>query len=181
MFIRLEHYKSAVKLSIGSLDIEARTLYGRDADDWTPYMSQLIVGRLRFHLFWRGDEDPDPHDHPWEFWTFPLRSYVEEVTDPETHERKRKLVTAFHWHHRPATYTHRVLWPAKVWHDRARERRLRLPKGSFYHRERGPIPTIVWTGPKTRSWGFLKTREGKWCWVAWRDYIFNGGKNAPCE
>lgn len=165
----------SVGISVFGIEITSRTLYGRDPDDWTPYMSQLIVGSLRFHIFHRGDEDPDPHDHPWPFWTFPLRPYVEEVTDPETHERRRNLVTAFHWHYRPATYTHRVLYPVTLgqgWD---------VQSVQVWVRARGPIPTIVWTGPKVRSWGFLKVRDGRWCWVAWREYIFGGGKNAPCE
>lgn len=44
-------------------------------------MTRAWFGRLRFHVFFRGDQDPDCHDHPWGFWTFPLRSYVEEVLE----------------------------------------------------------------------------------------------------
>lgn len=154
---------------------ELRTLYGRDADDWTPYMSQLIVGRLRFHVFHRGDEDPDPHDHPWDFWTFPLVAYEEEVTDPATGAVHQEIVTAFHWHHRQATYTHRVLWPL------AHEEAWFGGPLAWVRIVGKPIPTIVWTGPKVRKWGFLKARDGRWCWVAWRDYIYEGGKHGPCE
>jgi hypothetical protein len=170
-FFRVESYSSGLKISLGSFDIEARNLHGREAGSKSLYMSQLILGSLRFHVFWRGDEDPDPHDHPWEFWTFPLTDYLEEVTDPETHEKHTEIVTAFHWHHRPATYTHRVL--RRVRND--------LHGWDFWTTYPGPIVTIVWTGPRTRSWGFLKTRDGKWCWVAWREYVFKGGKDAPCE
>lgn len=110
--ITVEKWDSGVKVTVLGLEIEARRLFGRSPEDRSPYMSQLIIGRLRFHLFHRGDEDPDPHDHPWSFTTFPLRSYVEEVTDTETRRRSVVYVSAFHFHHRPASYTHRVLYPA---------------------------------------------------------------------
>lgn len=163
-------FDSGVNLTVLGFEVEARRLYGRELGDWTPYMSQLIIGRLRLHVFHRGDADPDPHDHPWDFWTFPLHSYLEEVTVPDPprgqYHREVNLVTAFHWHHRPATYTHRVLCRGSE-----RTGALALP---------GPIITIVWTAPKSRSWGFLKQRDGRWCWQAWKDYVLKGGKNAPC-
>lgn len=113
-------------------------IYGAEDGKETPYMTRLWVGRLRLHIFHRGDQDPDCHDHPWGFWTFPFRSYVEEVLhvqrdtvaepkllgyyegkpvydDPEERPvryfRTRELVKAFRLHYRPATYRHRVLGP----------------------------------------------------------------------
>ena len=32
----------------------------------TPYMTRYWIGRLRLHIFYRGDADPDCHDHPWD-------------------------------------------------------------------------------------------------------------------
>ena len=57
-------------------------IYGKEDEHATPYMTRYWIGRLRLHLFHRGDQDPDCHDHPWGFWTFPFRSYVEEVAIP---------------------------------------------------------------------------------------------------
>lgn len=143
--------------------------------DGSPYMLRIWVGRLRLHVFHRGDHDPDCHDHPWDFWTFPLTPYVEEVLDLEIGEeprRRRQLVRAFRLSHRPATHCHRVLgryadtseydpeWPA--WKP-------------------GPIVTLVWRSKPKRDWGFLKNRDGEWCWVAWKDYVFGGGKEGPCQ
>lgn len=50
--------------------------------DGEPYMTRFWFWRFRIHRFHRGDKDQDCHDHPWDFWTFPLTSYVEEVLYP---------------------------------------------------------------------------------------------------
>lgn len=106
------------------------TIYDRDQAK-TPYMTRLWIGRLRLHIFHRGDNDPDPHDHPFHFWTFPLTSYVEEVTIDEgeveegytesglrrfdvpdgehSYDTFLRIVPAFRWSYRPAEHTHRVL------------------------------------------------------------------------
>src|SRR5690606_6991910 len=100
-----------------------QTIYG--ADGVSPYMTRAWIGRLRLHVFHRGDEDPDPHDHPWDFWTFPLTAYVEEVVEAAPgftglRQRRSRLVSAFRLHHRPAEHTHRVIgryaglrWPIR--------------------------------------------------------------------
>lgn len=180
------------------------TIYGADGEHETPYMTRVWIGRLRLHIFHRGDADPDPHDHPWDFWTLPLTSYVEEVAvrcleelaayDPFQPRRydvrlSRYVVKAMRLHHRPAEHTHRVLGPLSGY----------LMDGTFYpknrlpHRKimpgdgieactgRGRIITLVWLGRSRRSWGFLKGRDGRWCWTPWREYVFGGGKHAPCE
>lgn len=160
------------------------TVYGVEEEHDLPYLTRVWFGRLRLHIFHRGDNDPDPHDHPWEFWTFPLTSYVEEVYVPEyrrpwdhkivSAQRRLELVERFKLHHRPATHCHRVL-------------------GGYYgldaYSEGKATPmvderkvvTIVWRGKIGRKWGFLKNRSGVWCWVPWKEYVFGGGKHGPCE
>jgi hypothetical protein len=162
-------------------------IYGRDGDSGTPYMTRLWFGRLRLHIFHRGDQDKDPHDHPWGFWTFPLRSYVEEVTSKAWHNKPeswnappdyyvtdRQIVRAFRWSYRPATHTHRVLgrWGGKHLDDLA---------GFDPTVVAGSIWTIVWREKPSRAWGFLKLRDGRWCWEDWRSYVFRGGRDAPCS
>ena len=197
------------------------TIYGVDKDHNTPYMFRAWIGRLRLHIFYRGDADPDCHDHPWDFWTFPLTPYVEEVvvsrnpyegvTDQSSatvelgivegtiplHKKIVQVVPAFRWSFRPATHCHRVLG---AWNGR----HIRLAGYSFgeeewphydsYDAMGDPKPvqdyypatsdqkivTIVWRSKPKRSWGFLKNRDGQWCWIAWRDYVFQGGKEGPC-
>ena len=112
-------------------------------------------GQLFFHIFLRGDIDPDPHDHPWDFWTFPLGRYTEEVVNPMG-QVYRNVVRPLHWHHRSATYIHRVL-PRR--------------DGSTF-----PWCTIVWHGPYKRHWGFWVQEtwpgsEPRRLWVYWKHYL----------
>jgi hypothetical protein len=151
------------------------------------YMTRLWLGRLRFHAFHRGDQDPDCHDHPWCFWTFPLVSYREEVLvrrretiaermvgmgplgepiyemeprKPVRFDRVERVVKAFRLHYRPACFKHRVLGPEV---------------------QGRTVFTIVWRGSASRPWGFTKDRNGVWCWVPWQKYVYEGGKDAPCS
>lgn len=171
------------------------TIYEK-GNDGAPYMTRYWFGRLRLHIFYRGDLDPDHHDHPWAFWTFPLTSYVEEVVHPDIAfagrdqtvvcksgpTTARQIVKAFRLHYRPATHTHRVLGRVL---PGVSIRTYRAPDGG--REEWGPestdgkIVTIVWRGPDERRWGFLKNRDGRWCWVHWKEYVFGNGKSAPCE
>lgn len=161
------------------------TIYGAHGEHETSYLTRAWIGRFRLHIFHRGDADPDCHDHPWPFWTFPLTSYVEEVAewDPAqgTFRKRRQLVRAFRLHYRPATHCHRVLGRAAPHQGYTGTSG---PDGRF---ELVPdvdgrrIVTIVWRGRGGRPWGFLKNRNGRWCWTHWREYVFGGGKHAPCE
>lgn len=164
-------------------------IYGKEDEHATAYMTRYWIGRLRLHIFHRGDQDPDCHDHPWDFWTFPLTPYVEEVVHLEVDKGptvSRQVVPAWRLTHRPATHTHRVIGSAKLLPRRE------IIEGGLvkfyqdntmrtYYRTNAPIVTLVWRGKANREWGFLKNREGKWCWVAWKEYVFGGGKSAPCE
>ena len=142
----------------------------------TPYMLRIWFGRLRWHTFYRGDDDPDCHDQPWSFTTFPLTSYVEEYVDLVIGQEpitRYRVVKAFRFHHRPATFTHRVLGR---WDRRATMGYPERPPQI----KTGKIHTIVWRGNPERDWGFLKKRDGEWCWVGFKEYIWGGGKDAPC-
>ena len=115
-----------------------------------PYMTRLLWGRARLHVFHRGDLDPDLHCHPWSFWTFPLVSYLEEVKHETFAVPILRRVDAFRLHYRPADFAHRVIGPCA---------------GT-------KIVTIVWRSPKVRDWGFHLARSGTWHWVPWRAYVF---------
>ena len=160
------------------------------AGNGSPYMTRIWIGRLRFHIFYRGDLDEDCHDHPWDFWTFPLTSYVEEVAvrySDGAFTKHRQIVPAFRLSFRPATHCHRVLgrhWPGMAEHRlghyvTATHGNLIDCVGPAWRP--GKIVTIVWRSKPKRTWGFLKNRDGKWCWIVWRDYVFGNGKSAPCE
>lgn len=172
------------------------TIYGKDGDHDQPYMTRAWIGRLRLHIFHRGDQDPDCHDHPWDFWTFPFVPYIEEVlvkrretfipggTPPEArYDLVRVAVPAGRWTYRAATHTHRVLSRAEVVYstkDLGPTVVLNHAVRRAYNPCAGPIVTVVWRSKPKRAWGFLKNRDGKWCWVGWKTYVFGGGKNAPC-
>lgn len=123
-------------------------IYPRDKD----FGKNQGKGRLYLHKFYRGDEDPHFHDHPWKFTSLILtRGYWEETPfDPATEgfrgmvpfgytwsfassdeERKLKWYPRFSILRRPAEWKHRVI----------------LSDGK-------PVWTIVKTGVKERSWGF---------------------------
>lgn len=173
------------------------TVYGVDKEYATPFMTRIWLGRLRLHVFHRPDQDSDCHDHPWDFWTFPLTSYVEEVVEEHfqtynhgsgaiinppivTYERHANIVKAFWPHFRPAAHTHRVLgrWKGEFLYDWPGKKRGGDP---IPFPEPGRIVTIVWRSHTKRKWGFLKNRDGRWCWLPWKEYVFNGGKHGPCE
>jgi hypothetical protein len=126
----------------------------------TPYLDRwiLYIGRgcLRLHKFWRGDEDRAPHDHPWDFWTFPLASYAETEETLVGYERVRGVsspiwwrrdntVKAFRIHYRPAKYRHIV--------------RGGLTGMPFY--------TIVFTTGVKNKWGFWPSPT---TFVPWREW-----------
>ncbi|MFC3724437.1 hypothetical protein [Neoaquamicrobium sediminum] len=188
--------RRSAKREKGESFLGRHTIHG---DDGSPYMTRMWIGRLRLHIFHRGDLDADPHDHPWDFWTFPLTPYVEEVTErrnvrvsdhvvpvdalnetfdfghtEERYEVRRQIVRAWRWTFRPAEHTHRVLG-RYVGGEPCEKNGVRAAYGP------GAIVTLVWRGKGGRPWGFLKNRDGKWCWIAWRDYVFGGGRSAPCE
>lgn len=160
------------------------TIYGAEGEHTTPYMTRIWIGHLRLHVFHRGDADPDPHDHPWDFWTFPLTPYVEEVAYKRlcgrdangaleyNYRLRSEIVDSFRWSYRPATYCHRVLGRYERDHSEAIYGPKVVP---------GRIVTLVWRGGYGRTWGFLRNRDGQWCWTPWREYVFGGGKHAPCE
>lgn len=103
----------------------------------TPYTRR---GQLLLHVFYRGDADQDPHDHPFDFWTFPLVSYVETVLGSDGTTRN-SIVPAFRWNFRPAEHCHRVLHPLDY------RRRI--------------ILTLVWRKPRRRHWGFWEVDTGQ--------------------
>lgn len=153
------------------MSVGVETFYGTAG----PYLTRVSLGPLCIHVFHRGDEDEDPHDHRRAFVTFPLTSYVEEVYrhGPVGREVLR-VVRAWRPHWRGRTFTHRVLgrWSGeRDWFTRA-------PAPVC---DDGQIATVVlWIGRKGPDWGF-------WQWpraalhvcrefVPWREYLGKRGR-----
>ena len=151
----------------------------------TRYSCALLPGYF-LHVFNRGDSDPDPHDHPWAFATFPLVAYVEEVWEHGL--LTRRMVSAGRWHHRNADYCHRLL--GSFWKPAAgdgpnvrNEWNVIVPRSylPWYTRlawlifGAGKVITIVKHGPATRNWGFrrrvVSDNTASWVWVGWKQYI----------
>lgn len=175
------------------------TIYGRDGTHSTPYLTRIYLspptpwGQLYLHVFHRGDEDKDPHDHPWDFRTFPLRSYVEEVVHPVEGYTSRRVVEAGRWHRRPAWTIHRVLgfsdpgvvMPFQTQFDDLTKRM--IEDGAAVLRRR--LYTVVWRKRGVRKWGFWVDADGPMAalsatsdieppaglvFVPWKKYVFGG-------
>jgi hypothetical protein len=120
----------------------------------TPYLTRVHltprtkIGQLCLHIFWRGDEDPDPHDHPFDFWTFPLcRDGYIELTPNKTGDLVAVQVSGWWLTRRKAEYAHLIVGRCVV---KGRERFI----------AKGTLATLVWMGPRRREWGF---------WPRWID------------
>lgn len=163
------------------------------------YMTRVWIGRLRLHIFHRGDRDQDCHDHPWDFITFPLTSYVEEVLKEHKVEanpngksaptffRTVQITKRFRFHYRPAEHAHRVLgaWSGHRFYAGGIVRADGTTAKSFLSDSPTVTPgkkivTLVWATKVRRPWGFWKSTAHRWCWEPWRKYVFEGGRNAPC-
>lgn len=122
--------------------------------DGSPYLTRwhLLSYQMGFnrnvylHRFHRSDEDT-LHDHPWGFWSLILwGGYFEWTREgyPDG-QMVRRWYRPLSFLRRPAVWKHRVEIPERL---------------------RGRVWTLVWTGPKERSWGF-------WCpkgWRPWREH-----------
>lgn len=97
---------------------------------WRWHIVKTRWGGLYLHHFLKGDNDPDPHDHPWPFWTFILKGGYTDETHYK-HTVSYQKCKPFRLYHRPPTHIHRVLLPEgmKAW-------------------------TLVFLGKKVQEWGF---------------------------
>lgn len=118
------------------------------------------------HKMVMSDNDPDPHNHPWDFRTFILwRGYVDEqystivrIDDGQVlpgwrYFLKNERMKLWRWYSRPASHLHRV--------------RLINDKPAWTY-------VIVGKYDEEREWGFVKP-DGSW--VYWRTYLGITGKN----
>lgn len=154
-----EPYKKVLSF-LGRLAPDISTIYG-GPDKKTPYMTRIRWAHHRIHIFHRGDEDPDHHDHPFDFTTFPLTSYVEEVRDGAG--VYMRVVRAFRIHRRDAEFAHRVIgpWSGETYVKYGERRELPTTRS-------GKIITLVWYSDLRREWGFWCRNATKW--IPWKDY-----------
>jgi hypothetical protein len=100
------------------------------------------------HLFHRGDAEEYFHDHPWPFWSLILWGGYYEHT-----EAGKRWYGPLSFLRRPADWKHRV----------------ELPEGKTCW-------TLVWCGPKERSWGFHCPKIG---WIHWKTHQADQDAGGP--
>lgn len=137
-----------------------QVIYGR-GEHASPYLVRYRLFNVALHVFYRGDPDPDPHDHPFDFKTFPLAPYVEEVYIPDTGAKYTQVVPAFRWTKRKAEHCHRILGRYSGLDEYTGYDRPQVDAEVFF--------TIVVFKPRRREWGFYKNRV----WIQWRRYLSN--------
>lgn len=121
-------------------------LYGRKAADGMRRHGDSQ--KVFLHCFHRGDVEPYFHDHPWPFWSLILAGgYWEHTAKGKRWYGPGSILR------RPAHWQHRV----------------ELPEGQRCW-------TIVWTGLKVRSWGFICPQGG---WIPWREHEANQAAGLP--
>lgn len=158
-----------------------KRVYGWDGQYSTCYLTRIKLtpktrwGQLYFHFFHRGDHDRDFHDHPYDFWTFSLVTYYEDVLDLSMGRSTRNAVERFQWHFRPAEYIHIQLGAARYrWAAEEMQTLDGPPK--IINVFGGRTITLVWHKPTRRPWGFwVRNYEiaFEYIWIPWRDYLFS--------
>jgi len=88
--------------------------------------------RVFLHHILRSDDDRDPHDHPWDYFTLILSNgYYENVWYPRSHKGHMRDFRVGSWAKYPAEHVHKLTL--------IREQ---------------PTWTLVVAGPTRRKWGF---------------------------
>ena len=123
-----------------------------------PYLDRLRIVQtplfgLYLHHIHRADRETDPHDHPWWFASLILAGWYEEAVWPDKTDRS-----------------------TLVRRERGRWSLRTIGQGGAHiiTMVRGPLWTLVLTGPKRSGWGFW-TRAG---FVPWREYDYAGEDNS---
>lgn len=102
--------------------------------------------RVFLHNIFRSDDDPDCHDHPWDFSSLVLwNGYTETIQSPRNYFLKSyQRIYAPSFRKMLATHIHKVTLD-----------------------EKKPAVTLVFAKKAKRVWGFW-TQNG---WVDWRTYL----------
>lgn len=136
-------------------------LYLRRFYIWRSSWIGLNFGEIYIHKIYRSDDDPDPHDHPWNFRTFVLKgSYTDEYWEFS----KYRDGTGRRW--RLESRDEKVSAPATRYRPRQHIHRVILKDGK-------PAWTLIVTG----KYHFDADKNADWCFVTptarvpWREYL----------
>lgn len=118
------------------------------------------LGAFRIHCTVASDDSRAFHDHPWDFASIIVKGAYREL-------RPLRVVTDDHdgaivWCPRPDE-------PGRVVDRVYRAPALNVKRAADLHVldvERGPVWSLFFTRPKTRSWGFA----GPFGWIGWRTF-----------
>jgi hypothetical protein len=143
-----------------------KIIYGCEArgDAGSPYLTRYTLLSCRWfqlcvHVFHRSDS-PELHDHPWNFWTLPLRHGYQEYVQHSPTDVRVHTVKPWRLYYRPATYAHRVLLHSV--YDVTADALTVTKKEAV---------TLVLMTKRRREWGFF-TRNG---WQQWMAYFTERG------
>lgn len=137
----------------------------------TVYLVRYIVFKSRFgciyiHRFMRTDAD-DPHDHPWNFWTYVISGgYTEKFFDKSkpVHQNNKYLSywTATENKRLPGSLAYRKCTDIHVVKT-DKERHMGELEGAPY--------TLCFMGPRRRDWGFWPLGYNGAHFMDWRKYL----------
>lgn len=126
--------------------IERSTLIVAGEKYMDRYILYVAGFTARLHKFWRGDDDRAPHDHPWNFWTFPLVTYEEKLPIEQSEGwYEYRQVKAFRFHYRAAEFQHIVCGRRPIFEG---------DDDVLGREDARPFWTLVFTGRRKRLWGF---------------------------
>lgn len=140
-------------------------------------------GNIYLHHIFRSDDDPDPHDHPWDFTSLILsKGYRDEqwlfvpMVQSEPGKAKGPIVDSYP---NPVDITVKGQ-RFKIDDEICRPPNVVQRNAEHIHRvilDRGPAWTLVFTGPIRRSWGFIRATQ----WSFWREYLNVWGKRGDTD
>jgi hypothetical protein len=128
------------------------------------FFGQFWLWRFRLHVFLKDEPGEAFHDHAWNFWTFPLRSYIEEIIQPETGATRFEVVKAFRMHYRRAEHAHRYRGRFAGVHD-----------GGLPVAMPGVVVTLALRSGVKRKWFYWRLNKGRVRRYSWRQWLRHVG------
>lgn len=120
-------------------------------EDGTDYLTRLrIVQTPWFGVYLHdlmGPDKDDPHDHPWDFYSFIVKGAYTETVHPApavdlSIGKYTRTWRQFSWHRMDRYWAHRIWYVAPG------------------------TKSLIFVGKRSRTWGFYKDGE----WIPWETY-----------